>query len=126
MATLTEPRHPAEFLLSEANGHRSRDVVTLASNGSTEIEYEAGAVLGKVTASGKYAVYDSAAVDGTQSAAAVLYEGVTVPATGDLAAVAVVRDAEVKGDGLVYAAGQDAAAKTAAATDLAALGIVIR
>lgn len=130
MGTLTEPRHPAEFLLSEANGNRSRDVITLASNGSTAITYEAGAVLALVTATGKYVYYDNAGSDGTEVAAAVLYEGVTVPATGDLKAVAITRDAEVKGDSLVYdpslSGGTLTTAVAAAAVDFAAKGIIVR
>jgi hypothetical protein len=130
MAVLTEPRHPAEFLLSEANGNRSRDVITLASNGSTAIAYEAGAVLALVTATGKYVYYDNAGSDGTEAAATVLYEGVTVPATGDLKAVAITRDAEVKADSLVFdpslSGGTLTTAIAAAVVDLAAKGIIVR
>jgi len=130
MTTLTEGRHPAEFLASEANGYRSRDVVTLASNGSTAIVYEAGAVLAKVTSGGKYVYYDNAGTDGTEVAAAVLLEGQTVPATGDLAAVVIIRDAEVIGVQLVYdpavTGGTLTTAKAAAVVDLLVAGVVVR
>ena len=39
-----------------------------------------GLVLGKITATGKYGVYDSAATDGRQNAAALLFSSVKVPA----------------------------------------------
>lgn len=130
MTTLTEPRHPAEFLISEANGYRSRQVVTLASNGSTAISYAAGAVLARLTSGGKFVYYDNAGSDGTEAAAAILLEAQTVPATGDLAAVVIIRDAEVHGADLVYdpavTGGDLTTAKAAAATDLAALGIIVR
>ena len=52
MATLTEGKHTAEYLLSEAEGHRSRDNIKIASGSGV---VKVGTVLGKVTASGKYA-----------------------------------------------------------------------
>lgn len=104
-----------EFLLSEANGERSREEVTLAA---TTVALSAGTVLGKVTASGHYAPYDAEAEDGTETAAAILYGNKPVSATVQPAAV-VVRDAEVVGEHLV---GSDAAA----VAGLAALGIVVR
>jgi hypothetical protein len=44
-------RHPGEFILSEANGQRSREAITIASGAGI---IAAGTVLGKVTATGKY------------------------------------------------------------------------
>lgn len=65
-----------------------------------------------------------------REAGAILYDTVTVPASGDLAAVAITRDAEVKADDLVYdsslSGGALTAAKAAAAVSLAAAGIIIR
>lgn len=130
MTVLTEPRHPAEFLLSEGNGFISRDVVTLASNGSTAIAYKAASVLALVTASSKYAYYDNAGADGTEAARVILLEACTVPATGDLKAVVIIRNAEVQGSELEYdpalSGGTLTAAKAAAAVDLAAFGIIVR
>lgn len=130
MTVLTEPRHPAEFLLSEGNGFISRDVVTLLSNGSTAITYKAGAVLALVTASGKYVYYDNAGTDGTEAAKAILLEACIVPATGDLKAVVIARNAEVQGSELEYdpalSGGTLTTAQAAAAVDLAAFGIIVR
>ena len=67
---LTEKRHAGDFILSEGDGNFSRDNVTIVSGASV---LEAGTALGKITASGKYGVYDNAAVDGRQAVAAVLY-----------------------------------------------------
>jgi len=47
MPTIHEGQHRAEFLVSEANGHRSRKTVTIA----TGQDLQAGHVLGQITAS---------------------------------------------------------------------------
>jgi hypothetical protein len=130
MATYTEPRHAAEFLLSEANGFLSRDVVTLQSNGSTEIKYPAGAVLAQLTANKKFVWYDNAGSDGSEVARGILLSACTVPATGDLKAVVIMRHAEVAGSDLEYdpglTGGALTTAKAEAVTDLAAHQIIVR
>jgi|SRR5690554_5402896 len=112
MAT-TEATRAGEFLLSEANGTRSRASITVTGGA-----YPAGQVLGIVTASGSYAAYDDTAEDGTEVAAGVLYDAVDA-STADATGVAIVRDAEVKGALLT----DNDAAGTA---DLAAAGIIVR
>lgn len=105
----------AEFLLSEANGERSREEITLAA---TTVKIEAGTVLGKVTATGHYAPYDAEATDGSETAAAILYATKPI-STATQAATVIVRDAEVIEELLI---GSDAAG----VADLAALGIIVR
>jgi len=77
--------------------------------------------------SGKWTPFLNAA---NREAGAILFDTVTVPASGDLAVVAITRDAEVKADDLVYdsslSGGALTAAKAAAAVSLAAAGIIIR
>lgn len=121
MATLTEGQHAGEFLVSEANGTRSRETVTILSGENLE----ASAVLGKVTASSKYKEYDPAAVDGSETAVAVLFDAVDASAA-DKAGVAIVRDAEVNAGELVWFAGATANQKATGEADLAAVGIVAR
>ena len=70
MTTLTAAPLTGEFIISEANGTRSREVVTVAAAAAA---LPAGTVLGKITASGKYVAYSDAASDGTETAAGVLY-----------------------------------------------------
>lgn len=117
MATYTEARQTGEFLISEASGTRSREAVTVVSGAGA---LAAGTVLGKITASGKYAPYDDAVdpADGTEAAAAVLYAPVDAT-SGDAPAVVIVRDAEVAE---IHLTGIDAAG----ITDLAALGVIVR
>ena len=90
MPVLTEGRYAGEFIVSEGNGKISRETITVLSGQNRQ----AGAVLGEVTASGKYKALDPAAVDGSQTAAGVLYDAVDASAA-DAEGVAVVRLAEV-------------------------------
>jgi hypothetical protein len=55
MTTFTEGRHAAEFVLSEAEGTRSRDNVTLHGGFTGADKLKPGTVLGKITSGGKYA-----------------------------------------------------------------------
>ena len=121
MTTYTEGRHAAEHLLSEATGTRARDVVTLI----TGQNLGAGTVLGKITASGKYTILAPAASDGSQNAAAVLFDAVDAT-SADKAAVINSRDCEVAAARLTWPGGATTAQKNAALAQLAALGIVAR
>lgn len=115
MTILTQGKRTAEFLLSEANGQRSREEVMLAI---TAAALPPGQVLGVVTATGECAPYAPGASDGTETAVAVLYAGAPVSAATQRATV-IARDAEVIGSQLT---GLDAAARD----DLLAKGIVVR
>jgi hypothetical protein len=79
----TESRHAAEFILSEANGQRSRDTVTVISGQNLK----AGTVVGKITASGKYTAVTAAAADGSQNGVAIVIYPVDATAGDTKAAV---------------------------------------
>lgn len=85
-----------------------------------------GTVLGVVTATGKYKVSVQTAVDGSQNAAAVLMEDVTVAAATDKKALVLARGpAIVSKSGLILDASFDQPAEIAAVyTALAAKGIL--
>jgi len=121
MTTVTESRHPGEHVVSEASGSRSREQVTLASGNNLA----AGTVLGVVTSSGKYAVFDQDAVDGTGAAAAILYAAVDASAA-DAECVVHVRDCEIDGAALTWPADILDAERDTAIAALAALGIIVR
>ncbi len=121
MATLTEGPHTGEFVVSEANAYRSRDEDTLAIGQNLE----AGAVLGRLTGSGNLTAYDNGAVDGSETAVAILYGAVDATAAATACTV-IARDAEVNLAELVFDAGQDQAAQDAAIDDLRAVGIIAR
>lgn len=119
--SVDEPKSVADVIHWDTGDH-SQEAVTIASGNG---EFIIGEVLGVVTASGKYAKYDNAAVDGTEIAVAVSR------AKGDATAADVTgvpvekRVATLIDGGLVFDAGQDAAAQLAAKVDLGAAGFKI-
>ena len=121
MPVLTEGRHTGGFLVWEAFRDYCREVVTIAAG-----TLEPGTVLGRITASGKYAAHDPAAVDGTETAAAVLW-GHADASAGDATAVAVVRGpAIVNRHDLVFAGTPTDPEIAAAHAALATAGIIVR
>lgn len=94
--SFTEGPHAAEFILSEANGQRSRDNVTVAANTTVEV--------GEILAGG-----------------IAIYGIVTGDDAGQVAVIA--RDAEVNGHCLAWESGANMV--TIAAT-LATKGIIVR
>ena len=130
MTTLTEGTHAGEFLVSEANVgstgvSRSRDVITVLS-GQVLV---AGAVIAKVTASGKYVERANAAdvaVDGSETAVGILFEAVDATA-GDTPGVGILRDAEFNMAEVVYKTGYVVDTDdTDSVGELAAVGIIGR
>lgn len=124
---LTEGQHTGEFLLSEAEGKLSRDTVTVTVATATKLQ--PGHVLAKLTATGKYVEYDNAGVDGSETAAAILYGEADNSAGGapaDKTAVVVNCLAEVRKADLKWFSGAAGGDKTAAYTDLEARFIKAR
>ncbi len=121
MPVLNEGRHTAEFLVSQGNGTISRETITIL-NGRT---LEAGAVLGKITASGKYREVDPAATSGAEVATAVLYDNIDASAA-DAQAVVISRLAEVNATELVWPGGITDPEKATALEQLATLNIITR
>ena len=123
MTVLIEGLHPGAFLMSEANGQRSRENIIIESGAGI---IAPGTVLGKVTATGKYIASAVGAADGSETPAAINIYGADASAS-DAAVSAIVRDAEVNGHCLVYHADRDQPAeKDAANAALGALGIIVR
>lgn len=118
---LTEKRHAGDFLLSEGDGHFSRDNVTIVSGTAA---MQAGTVVGKITATGKYKQYDNQAGDGSEVAAGVLYDNVDASAA-DVAACIINRTAEVASDLLVWPDGSPVDV-TAGVADLKSIGVIVR
>lgn len=126
MDTITEKARDLGFVLSEANGKRSREVLTIAS-GTGKVE--AGTVIGKITASGKYIPSPNAEVTGSEGAeTATAICGYTVDATSaDVDVACITNDAEVKDPMLVFDSSVDNGTKrTAKLTQLAAVRIKAR
>jgi len=125
MTTLTETTHPGGFLVWEAFRDYTREVITIATGGANPV-LQPGTVLGKITASGKYAAHDPAAVDGTETAVAVLW-GRADATAADVDAVVLLRGpAIVNTNDLVFTGTPTAPEIAAAHTALSAVGILNR
>ena len=123
MPVLTEPPSMGDVLKYEVNPNYTREVVTLLAG----MPYPVGAVLGRITASGKYKLATSGGTDGAQTASAVLLYAVDAT-LADATGIVVVRGpAIVSRAGLAYDATVDDAAKiTTKIGQLAAVGIIAR
>ena len=126
MPTLTMAPTLGDLLKYELNGNYCRESVTLKSG----TNYALGAVLGKITASGKYRLSPNAEVvgdEGAESAVAVLLEAVDATG-GDKTGVVVARGPVILSRAaLAFDASVDDAAKQAAKhAELAASGLVPR
>lgn len=124
---LTELKAAGEFILREVDPVISRENITVTVAAGARLV--AGTVLAQLTADSKYVPYDNVGADGSETAAGILYSEVDNTEGGapaDFKGVAVVRLAAVRKDGLEWAAGVDAAGKTAAYADLAAKFVIAR
>jgi len=123
MTVLRQPATMGDVLKYEVNPNFTRETITLLAGAI----YPVGAVLGKITASGKYKLATSGGSDGAQTAAAVLLYAVDA-AEADATAIILARGpAIVSQAALVFDATVDDGAKVATKHgQLAALGIIPR
>lgn len=121
MAAATQPKTLQDIVLYEEDdlGRFSREEVTIAAGRWLPI----GTVLGK-RADGKCVAFDPAAIDGSQLPYGILLAD--TDAFADKAAVAIVRHAIVKRQGLMLPAGLDAAAIAALIESVKSHGILVR
>ena len=123
MSVLTQPPTMGDVLKYELNQNFTRETVTLLAG----TNYPVGAVLGRITASGKMKLSTATGTDGAQNAAAVLLYDVDATAADATGIVVVRGPAIVSKAALVFDASVDDAAKTAAKhAQLTALGIIPR
>ena len=115
-------RRAGFFLVSEANKTRSRATIVVDAG---QGKLEAGTVLA-LKPNGRYGAYDNDGTAATNAARAILFDGVDTTTLGAQKAVAIVRDAEVHGNEIVFKASEDTGDKEAAYADLATQGIIVR
>ena len=123
MSVLTQPPTMGDLLKYEVNPNYTRETATLLAGTA----YPVGAVLGRITASGKYKLATSGGADGAQTAAGVLLYAVDATgadATGIILArgPAIVSRAVLSFDATV----DDAAKITTKLGQLVSLGIATR
>jgi len=121
MPILTETPRAGSFLVWEALRDYCRSTVVLASG-----NLQPGTILGKITASGKYAAHDPAASNGTQTAAAILWDSVDASG-GDTNAVVLIRGPAIVNQNEISILGTPTAPQiTAAHAALLTLGILVQ
>ena len=126
MTVLTSPATLGDLLKREFDPHYSRETVTLKSGTA----YPLGAVLGRITADGKYVLSPAASTTGSEGAEianAVLIEAVDATAA-DTPALVLARGPVIVADrALVFDVSvADTAAQSLKHQQLAAHGIVVR
>ena len=126
MPVLTQSPTLGDLLKYELSGAYNRETVTLKSGTS----YPLGAVLGRITASGKYRLSPAATVtgdEGAETAIAVLLQPIDATAADQTGLVAARGPALISKAALAFDASVDQPAeKTAKHAQLAAAGIVPR
>lgn len=123
MPVLTQEPTLGDLLKYELNANYCRETVTLKSG----TNFALGAVLGKLTADGKYTLSPASAADGSETAVAVLLEAVDATAADQTGLIAARGPVIVSKAALVFDASVDDAAKTTAKhVQLAAAGLVAR
>lgn len=117
-----DPYGAGHFLSEGFDHNRSAEQILLKANAGALVT---GQVVGKVTATGQFAILNPAGGDGTEAAAGILWQGRdNVAATQR--AVIVARGATVNGNLITWPAGITNNQKTTAIAQLAALGIIVR
>jgi hypothetical protein len=122
---------PAGRLIGEgANGAAFNDQIgfTMTAGGAAFAAGDMWTIVVTETAptnAGQYLPLNLSATDGTQNAAGISWDDYAPPAGGAVQGVAIVRDAEVLADLLIYPNGANRAEIRAINVQLAALGIVV-
>jgi hypothetical protein len=126
MPVLTQTPTLGDLLKFELNGSYCRETVTLKAGTS----YPLGAVLGRITASGKCRLSPNATVtgdEGAETAIAVLLEAVDATAADQTGLIAARGPVILSKAALAFdATVNDAAKKAAKHVQLAAAGLVVR
>ena len=122
MAAHTEGNYIGDVLKREFEPLYNRETGTLISGQNLAV----GAVLGKITASGKYTAVAPAASDGSEAACAVLLVSTDASSADTKTTILARGPAVVAADFLVWPSGATSGQKTAATAQLTALGIVSR
>ena len=123
MTVLQQPATTGDVLKYEVNPNYTRETVTLLAG----TPYPVGAVLGRITASGKYKLATSGGSDGAQTASAVLLYAVDATLADAVGIVVARGPSIVSRAGLAYEGTVNDAAKiTAKIAQLAAVGIIGR
>ena len=124
--TINENPRLSDLILFQ-EGEEANYIVDLVTVASGTVASAVGQILGKITASGKYAQVAPAAGDGSQVAAAVLIQPFTATLGADTTFLAITRGPVIfKANGLAYTSGMTGGQKTTAQQQLQAAGMPVR
>lgn len=123
MNAINEPLNLGDLLKYEEDClNYSREQVSVASGQNLEL----GAVVGRVTATGKLKRFDPVAIDGTEDVAGILLGAIDATLIQRDDALLLARHAIVASHAVVWPAGITAEQKAAAIAALEARGLLIR
>lgn len=120
MSTLTEKYGPNSCVISEGEHGYSRDEVSVAAGAGVTLP--GGTVLGRITATGVFVIWNPANTDGSQVVAAVL----SSPVTGTQKSSVIRRLSQVNTSLLNWFSGATAPQRATGIAGLATLGIIAR
>lgn len=122
MTAITEGLNLGDLLKYEAPNLYSREQVTVAAGQNLEL----GAVVGRITASAKFKVFDPAATDGSELPAGILLGACDATLIDRDDAMLLARHGMVASNAVVWPAGITTEQKTTALAQMSSLGVLVR
>ncbi len=122
MTAITEGLNLGDLLKYEAPNLYSREQVTVVAGQNLEL----GAVVGRITASAKFKVFDPAATDGSELPAGILLGACDATLIDRDDALLLARHGMVASNAVVWPAGITVEQKTTALAQMSSLGVLVR
>ncbi len=122
MTAITEGLNLGDLLKYEAPNLYSREQVTVVAGQNLEL----GAVVGRITASAKFKVFDPAATDGSELPAGILLGACDATLIDRDDALLLARHGMVASNAVVWPAGITAEQKSTALAHMSSLGVLVR
>jgi hypothetical protein len=122
MTAITEGLNLGDLLKYEAPNLYSREQVTVVAGQNLAL----GAVVGRITASAKFKVFDPAATDGSELPAGILLGACDATLIDRDDAMLLARHGMVASNAVVWPAGITTEQKTTALAQMSSLGVLVR
>jgi hypothetical protein len=122
MTAITEGLNLGDLFKYEAPNLYSREQVTVAAGQNLAL----GAVVGRITASAKFKVFDPAATDGSELPAGILLRACDATLIDRDDAMLLARHGMVASNAVVWPAGITTEQKTTALAQMSSLGVLVR
>jgi hypothetical protein len=122
MTAITEGLNLGDLLKYEAPNLYSREQVTVVAGQNLEL----GAVVGRITATAKFKVFDPAATDGSELPAGILLGACDATLIDRDDALLLARHGMVASNAVIWPAGITTEQKTTALAQMSSLGVLVR